>query len=172
MLISIVDYTCLQLFNLISYFVSTKGVLTDVESGNKLDFFRLYTFLKILYIMGIINTIETTLNGINGATWINNIKIDGAQSISINNGKVYVDGKLRKDLSEPSIEIKIEGTVNSVHTGSGNVSVTGDATAISTSSGDVNCKDIKGGVQTMSGDVTCNTITGNVSTMSGDIYHN
>ena len=70
--------------------------------------------------MGIINTFETTLNGINGATWINNVKIDGAQSISINNGKVYVDGKLRKDLSEPSIEIKIEGTVNSIRTGSGN----------------------------------------------------
>ena len=122
--------------------------------------------------MEIINTIETTLNDINGTTWINNVKIKGAQSISINNGKVYVDGKLREDLSEPSIEIKIEGTVNSVRTGSGNVSVTGDATAISTSSGDVNCKDIKGGVQTMSGDVTCNTITGNVSTMSGDIYHN
>ena len=51
MLVSIVDYTCLQLFNLINYFVSTKGVLTDVESGNKLDFFRLYIFLKILYIM-------------------------------------------------------------------------------------------------------------------------
>ena len=171
MLISIVDYTCLQLFNLISYFVSTKGVLTDVESGNKLDFFRLYTFLKILYIMGIINTFKTALDNINGATWINNVKIEGAQSISINNGKVYVDGKLREDLSEPSIEIKIEGTVNSVRTGSGNVSVTGDVTAISTSSGDVNCKDVKGGVQTMSGDVTCNTITGNISTMSGDVYH-
>lgn len=172
MLISIVDYTCLQLFNLINYFVSTKGVLTDAESGNKLDFFRLYTFLKILYIMGIINTFKTTLDNINGATWINNVKIEGAQSISINNGKVYVDGKLRKDLSEPSIEIKIEGTVNSVHTGSGNVSVTGDVTAISTSSGDVNCQDVKGGVQTMSGDVTCNTIAGNVNTMSGDVYHN
>ena len=172
MLISIVDYTCLQLFNLISYFVSTKGVLTDVESGNKLDFFRLYTFLKILYIMGIINTFKTALDNINGATWINNVKIEGAQSISINNGKVYVDGKLREDLSEPSIEIKIEGTVNSVRTGSGNVSVTGDVTAISTSSGDVICKDVKGGVQTMSGDVTCNTITGNISTMSGDVCHN
>ena len=172
MLLNILDYTCLQLFNLISYFVSTKGVLTDVESGNKLDFFRLYTFLKILYIMGIINTFKTALDNINGATWINNVKIEGAQSISINNGKVYVDGKLREDLSEPSIEIKIEGTVNSVRTGSGNVSVTGDVTAISTSSGDVNCKDVKGGVQTMSGDVTCNTITGNVSTMSGDVYHN
>lgn len=122
--------------------------------------------------MGIINTFKTTLNNINGATWINNVKIEGAQSISINNGKIYVDGKLREDLSEPSIEIKIEGTVNSVHTGSGNISVTGDVTAISTSSGDINCKDVKGGIQTMSGDITCNTITGNVSTMSGDIYYN
>lgn len=122
--------------------------------------------------MEIINTIETTLNDINGATWINNVKIEGAQTISINNGKVYVNGKLREDLSEPSIEIKIEGTVNNVHTGSGNVSVTGDVTAISTSSGDINCKDVKGGVQTMSGDITCNTIAGNVSTMSGNIYHN
>ena len=122
--------------------------------------------------MGIINTIETTLNGINGATWINNVKIEGAQSISINNGKVYVNGNLREDLSEPSIEIKIEGTVNNVHTGSGNVSVTGDVTAISTSSGDVNCKDVKGRVQTMSGDVTCGNVDGNVSTMSGNICHN
>lgn len=122
--------------------------------------------------MEIINTVKTTLNDINGATWINNVKIEGAQSISINNGKVYVDGKLREDLSEPSIEIKVEGTVTSIHTGSGNVSVTGDVTAISTASGDVNCKDIKGGVQTMSGDITCNTIAGDANTMSGDIYHN
>lgn len=122
--------------------------------------------------MGIINTVKTTLDNINGATWINNVKIEGAQSISINNGKVYVDGKLREDLSEPSIEIKVEGTVTSIHTGSGNVSVTGDVTTISTASGDVNCKDIKGGVQTMSGDITCNTIAGDANTMSGDIYHN
>lgn len=122
--------------------------------------------------MEIINTIKTTLNGINGAAWINNVKIEGAQTISINNGKIYVNGNLREDLKNPSIEIKVEGTVNSIHTGSGNISVTGDVTAISTSSGDVNCKDVKGGIQTMSGDITCNTIAGNVSTMSGDIYYN
>lgn len=122
--------------------------------------------------MKIINTIETTLNDIKGTTWINNVKITGVQSISINNGKIYVNGNLREDLTGPSIEVKIEGTVNSVHTGSGNVSVTGDVTAINTSSGDVNCKDVKGGVQTMSGDITCNTIAGNVKTMSGDIYCN
>lgn len=96
--------------------------------------------------MEIINTIETTLNDINGTTWINNVKIEGAQTISINNGKIYVNGKLREDLKSPSIEVKIEGNVASVHTGSGNVSVTGD--------------------------VTCGNVGGNVSTMSGNIYHN
>lgn len=99
--------------------------------------------------MEIINTIETTLNDINGTTWINNVKIEGAQTISINNGKIYVNGKLREDLKSPSIEVKIEGNVA---TGSGNVSVTGDVTTINTASGDVTC--------------------GNVSTMSGNIYHN
>lgn len=56
--------------------------------------------------MGIINTIKTTLNGINGATWINNVKIEGAQTISINNDKIYVNGNLREDLESPSIEVK------------------------------------------------------------------
>lgn len=119
--------------------------------------------------MGIINTIKTTLNGINGATWINNVKIEGAQTISINND---VNGNLREGLESPSIEVKIEGNVASVRTDSGNVSVTGDVTTINTASGDVTCKDVKGGVLTMSGDVTCGNVGGNVSTMSGNIYHN
>lgn len=122
--------------------------------------------------MEIINTIETTLNDINGTTWINNVKIEGAQTISINNGKIYVNGKLREDLKSPSIEVKIEGNVASVHTGSDNVSVTGDVTTINTASGDVTCKDVKGGVLTMSGDVICGNVGGNVSTMSGNICHN
>lgn len=122
--------------------------------------------------MEIINTMETTLNDISGATWINNVKIEKAQTININNGKIYVNGNLREDLESPSIEIKIEGTVNSVHTGSGNVSVIGNVTTINTASGDINCKDIKGGVLTMSGDVTCGDIAGNVNTMRGNIYHN
>ena len=116
--------------------------------------------------MEIINTIETTLNDINGTTWINNVKIEGAQTISINNGKIYVNGKLREDLKSPSIEVKIEGNVTSVRTESGDVSI------VNTTSGDVSCKDVKGGVLTMSGDVTCGNVGGNVSTMSGNIYHN
>lgn len=116
--------------------------------------------------MGIINIIKTTLNGINGATWINNVKIEGTQTISINNGKIYVNGNLREGLESPSIEVKIEGNVASVRTDSGDVST------VNTTSGDVSCKDVKGGVLTMSGDVTCGNVGGNVSTMSGNIYHN
>lgn len=119
--------------------------------------------------MGIINTIKTTLNGINGATWINNVKIEGAQTISINNGKIYVNGNLREYLKSPSIEVKIEGNVR---TDSGDVSITGDVSTVNTTSGDVSCKDVKGGVLTMSGDVTCGNIGGNVSTMSDNICHN
>lgn len=78
--------------------------------------------------MGII---KTTLNG---ATWINNVKIEGAQTISINNGKIYVNGNLREGLESPSIEVKIEGNVASIRT----------------DSGDVSCK---GGVLTMSGNI-------------------
>lgn len=115
--------------------------------------------------MGIINTIKTTLNDINGATWINNVKIEGAQTTSINNGKIYVNGNLREGLESPSIEVKIEGNVASIRTDSGNVSITGDVSTVNTTSGDVSCKDVKGGVLTMSG-------CGNVSTMSGNIYHN
>lgn len=101
--------------------------------------------------MGIINTFKTTLDNINGATWINNVKIEGAQCISINNGKIYVNGKLREDLESPSIEIKIEGN---------------------TASGDVSCENVKGSVLTMSGDVTCGSVDGNINTMSGNICHN
>ena len=122
--------------------------------------------------MGIINTIKTTLNGINGATWINNVKIEGAQTISINNGKIYVNGNLREGLESPSIEVKIEGNVASVCTDSGNVSIIGDVSTINTASGDVSCENVKGSVLTMSGDVTCGSVDGNINTMSGNICHN
>lgn len=39
---------------------------------------------------------KTTLNGINDATWINNVKIEGAQTISINNGKNLCKWKFKR----------------------------------------------------------------------------
>lgn len=120
--------------------------------------------------MKIFKNLKSSLKDINGATYINGVKIEGAQSVIIDNGKVYVNGNLQEDLCTPSIEIKVEGSVGSITTTSGNVSVNGDARYINTSSGDVDCHEVKGSVFTMSGDVTCGDIAGSVSTMSGDVY--
>lgn len=120
--------------------------------------------------MNIFNNLKSVLKNIDGVTYINGIKIEGAQSITIDNGKVYVNGNLQEDLSTPSIEIKVEGSVGSINTSSGDVTINGDANSINTASGDVRCHEVKGCVHTMSGDVTCGDIAGSVNTMSGDIY--
>lgn len=120
--------------------------------------------------MKIFNTLKSLLKDINGETYINGVKIDGAQSIIIDNGKVYVNGNLQEDLSTPSIEIKVEGNVGSINTTSGNITINGDVNSINTTSGDIDCHEVKGSVHTVSGDVTCGNINGSVSTMSGDVY--
>lgn len=120
--------------------------------------------------MKIFNNLKSSLKNINGATYINGVKIEGAQSIIIDNGKVYVNGNLQEDFSTPYIEIKVEGNVGSINTTSGDVTINGDANSINTASGDVDCHEVKGSVHTMSGDVTCGDIAGSVNTMSGNVY--
>lgn len=120
--------------------------------------------------MNIFNNLKSSLKDINGATYINGVKIEGAQSIIIDGGKVYVNGNLQEDISTPSIDIKIEGNVGSINTTSGDVTINGDANSINTASGDVRCHEVKGSVHTMSGDVTCGDIAGSVNTMSGNVY--
>lgn len=114
--------------------------------------------------MKIFHNLKSSLKDINGAIYINGVKIEEAQSV------IIVNGKLQEGLSTSSIEIKVEGSVGSITTTSGNVSVNGDARYIKTSSGDVDCHEVKGSVLTMSGDVTCGDIAGGVSTMSGNVY--
>ena len=121
--------------------------------------------------MGIFNNSKTSIIDINGVTYINGVKIQGANSITIENGKVCIDGKLQENLSSPSIEIKVEGSVGSVNTTSGNITVNSDVNSINATSGDVDCSSVKGSVHTISGDVVVKSnVTGSVSTMSGDVY--
>ena len=102
--------------------------------------------------MKIFNNFKSSLIGINGVTYINGVKIEGAQSTTIDNGKVYVDGNLQEDCIAPSIEIKVDGSVDSINTTSGDITVNGDVNSINTASGDVTCGDVAGSVSTMSGD--------------------
>lgn len=121
--------------------------------------------------MEIFNKSKASIVKIDGVTYINEVKIDGVKSITIENGKVCIDGKLQENLSSPSIEIKVEGSVGSINTTSGNITVNGDVNSINATSGDVDCSSVKGSVHTISGDVVIKgNVTGSVSTMSGDVY--
>lgn len=94
-------------------------------------------------------------------------------NISVINGKVTIDGD-DVDLGqfkEKVINIVVEGNVNSINSGSADITVNGGTGTVSTQSGDVKVKgDVTGSVSTMSGDVGVKgKVEGNVKTMSGDI---
>lgn len=100
---------------------------------------------------------------------INGISYSG-NNITIQNGKVIVDGK-NLTPEDKEINILIEGNIDSVKVDYCNeLLIKGDAGNISTVSGDVSVLGkVTGSIMTTSGDVDCTTISGNVSTVSGDI---
>lgn len=120
---------------------------------------------------------------INGKTYFGN-------NIQISNNRVIIDGLDvsgdHKDSKEISIQVEgnienlsvdyaksilVNGNVNSLKSGSGDVDckdVTGD---IKTGSGDIECGNVGGGIETGSGNVKCETVGGSVKTSSGDIKH-
>ena len=116
---------------------------------------------------------------------ISNIRYSG-KSISIVNGKVFIDGKdvtpdtkeiyiaVEGDIDELTVDhcnnLHIVGNVNKASSSSGNINVTGNVSeSVQTSSGDVDCINVGGSVRTSSGDVTCSDVNGSVSTTSGNI---
>ena len=125
-----------------------------------------------------------------GRTVINGKTITGSV-ITIENGRMLVDGKPFEDWSESEekvINITIEGNVEelqasgcntivvkgdakNIKTGSGDVTVEGVVKGnVNTGSGDVRCGNVEEDVNTGSGDVHCGDVRGRVSTMSGDVY--
>lgn len=118
---------------------------------------------------------------------INNKAIVG-NNISILNNKVIVDGKEIDLENALTVNIHVEGSVDSitadachiidiagdagtVNTISGDVQCADVHHSVQTTSGDVKCGDVKGFVKTVSGDVIANTVNGSVTTVSGDIHH-
>ena len=105
-----------------------------------------------------------------------NVTINGksytGKTISINNGKVTVDGIEQVEVLEHRITVNVTGDVDALETTSGDVSVIGNVGSLQATSGDIECHDVAGNVQTVSGDVDCGRVTGNVKTVSGDIKHN
>jgi hypothetical protein len=111
----------------------------------------------------------------------------GGKSITIINGKVFIDGKdVTPDGKEITVSvqgsidslevdsansIQVHGDVNKLRAGSADVKCTNITGSVQTGSGDIECTSIEGDVQTGSGDVNATTITGSVRTGSGDIKY-
>lgn len=99
---------------------------------------------------------------------INGNRFEG-NNITIKNNKVLIDGK---DMTPDSKEINItvEGNVDGLDVDyCNNLNVTGNVNTLRSGSGDVTCNDVYNGVQTGSGDVECNKINGYVQTGSGNV---
>lgn len=108
-------------------------------------------------------------------------------NITIKNNKVLIDGKdMTPDAKEINITVEgnvedldvdycntlqVTGNVNTLRSGSGDVTCNDVHNGVQTGSGDVDCNNINGYVQTGSGDVSAQTITGSVKTGSGDIKY-
>ncbi|WP_318493341.1 hypothetical protein [Photobacterium leiognathi] len=102
------------------------------------------------------------------------VVIDGrsfsGRSIEINGNKVVVDGVTQEGELVGDISITVNGDVDSLQTGSGDVKA-GDVKEIRTGSGGVTCGHVSGSIQTGAGNVECGSVSGSILTMLGDIYH-
>lgn len=97
-------------------------------------------------------------------------------SLTVINGKFFVDGKEVTDWSElekdqQHIDIKIEGDVERIQVDTcDTISITGNCNRVKTVSGDVEIGgDVDGDVESVSGDINCGNVSGDVKTVSGDI---
>lgn len=102
------------------------------------------------------------------------INIDGrlftGNNVSVNNGKVTVDGVVQDGELIGNIDIVVHGDVINIENECGTVTAN-EVGEISTTSGDIKCGNVAGSAKTMSGDINCGNIGGNAKTMSGDITH-
>lgn len=102
----------------------------------------------------------------------NKIEVNGVKyrgySVSINNGKVVIDGVTQDQTLIGEVNVTVHGDIAKLENESGNV-YANDVGTIQTVSGDVTCGDVDGNVQTMSGDVKCKNVNGDITSMSGDI---
>lgn len=104
---------------------------------------------------------------INGKTFSGN-------DVVINNGKIIIDGKEINNEDQKTININIEGNLDSLEVGSCNkLSIKGDVGTVESGSADLAINgNVGGSVRTGSGDVVCGKVSGSVKTGSGDIIGN
>ncbi|MNR71781.1 hypothetical protein D3C71_24590 [compost metagenome] len=103
------------------------------------------------------------------AITINGRHFAGARNVTIQDGRIYVDGAEQSMDSSAAMNVSIQGDVEALEVGYGQVTVAGPVNRLTSASGDVRVDGAVGSVQTASGDVVCGDVHGDVSTASGDI---
>lgn len=101
-----------------------------------------------------------------------NSKSYSGLNVSIQNGKVFIDGQLIH-CDDKIINITVQGDIDRLDVDACNdINVTGNVGEINTKSGDVEVSgSVAGSVKSTSGDIKCGSVSGNVTTKSGDIKH-
>ena len=109
------------------------------------------------------NNTDVTINGVSYSG--KQVSIDGR-------GKVIVDGVIQDgDSLVGDVKIEINGDVETMESGAGDVTISGSCRSVQTMSGDITCGAVSGNVKTMSGYVQCGNVSGSVDTMSGNVNH-
>ena len=114
-----------------------------------------------------------------GTAIINGKKINYTGTLTVINGKFFVDGKevtdwesITKD--QKHIDIKVEGDIDRLQVDNcDSVTITGNCNRVKTVSGDVEIGgDVDGDVESVSGDIDISgNVSGDVKTVSGNIRH-
>lgn len=111
---------------------------------------------------------KINMNG--GSTVTINGKTYHGNSVSMVKNQIIIDGEIQSEVDGEAVTVTVNGNVDSLQLGAGEVSVLGSVNRISSSSGVVTCKGVCGSVKSQSGDINCSSVGGSVSSMSGDIY--
>lgn len=106
-----------------------------------------------------------------------NGKIINVSSVSgdiVIGDKIVINGKTITnfdDYEEKVINITIEGSVDNLTTGNGDVEVKGDVKRVKTTNGTVVCYDVNGDIKTTNGNINCGNVSGDIDTVNGNVRH-
>lgn len=97
-------------------------------------------------------------------------------TISIKDGKIYVNGQERsscgKSADDISLAVYVEGNVNSLRTDNAPIGVKGSVGDINTVNGNVKCANVSGYVNSVNGNIRCESVNGDANSINGDVRIN
>lgn len=110
---------------------------------------------------------------INGKTRVNGryVNLTG-QNITITDRGMFVNGKPLEEFDDsqvPVLKIEITGSIESLTTENGEVTVNGRVGTVVSKNGNVNCQTVEGNVESKNGNVMCGKIMGDCDTKNGNI---